>query len=369
MRFIGKHARSFGLGRTSLGLVCLSLACAGGAAACSSDDNGNPGTTDAGNDGTTTIPKDGATQDSPTVTDSAADAGSDAHDSAAPSDASDASDSTVTDAPSDGAAEAADAGDADADAGPALTFCQSQAGLNFCNDFDLDILNPLATDGGASSSWTQTVGTPSELSVGAPDSGAASPPNALDVDMPAGPPATNGDRSIKVVEQLTPTTGLSQAIYEFDINIAKVPAAGTPGGFATDFQFVDDSGGSDRFGFRIGVFSNGGALDHVDLEHNHPNIGGSDDIVSPVGGFTVGTWSHVKMAVAFAAGDAGADAGATVHFQLFVNRSATAAVDATYPAAASTAAFARFAAGMVFAFDDTNKDWNILYDNFTLKIQ
>src|SRR5581483_371190 len=106
-------------------------------------------------DGTTNH-QDGSTHDSSTGVDSAADAGGDAHDSGA-ADAADASDATVDapadaaqDAAPDAAHDAADAADAaDGDGGPALTYCQAQAGLNFCNDFDLDILNPLATDGGA----------------------------------------------------------------------------------------------------------------------------------------------------------------------------------------------------------------------------
>ena len=63
------------------------------------------------------------------------------------------------------------------------------------------------------------------------------------------------------------------------------------------------------------------------------------------------------------------DGGNSVAFQLYINRSATADVNANYPAPFSKAAFARFAAGMVYAFDGTNKDWGIYYDNFTLKLQ
>ena len=73
------------------------------------------------------------------------------------------------------------------------------------------------------------------------------------------------------------------------------------------------------------------------------------------------------MAVAFSA--LASDGGNSVSFQLYLNKSATAALNANYPAPFSKAAFARFAAGMVYAFDATNKDWGIYYDNFTLKLQ
>ncbi len=175
----------------------------------------------------------------------------------------------------------------------------------------------------------------------------------------------NTDQSAKVVEWLTPTGGVAQAIYEFDMYIDTVPLANV-GGFATDFQFLDTNGGSDQFGFRIGVFANATGFDHADLEHNHPTLGGSDDITSPIA-ITAKAWNHVKMSVAFSA--LANDGGNSVSFQLYLNKSATAAVNANYPAPFSKAAFARFAAGMVYAFDATNKDWGIYYDNFTLKLQ
>jgi hypothetical protein len=189
-----------------------------------------------------------------------------------------------------------------------------------------------------------------------------SPPDSLLVQLQDGP--ANTDQSAKVVEMITPTNGVKQAIYQFDIYIATVPLANV-GGFATDFQFLDTSGATDQFGFRIGVFANTSGFDHADLEHNHPTLGGPDDIISPIA-ITAGAWNHVEMVVAYSQG---ADGGDEVAFQLYLNHSATPAVDSTFAAPFATAPFARFAAGMVYAFDPTNKDWGIYYDNFTLKLQ
>jgi hypothetical protein len=281
-----------------------------------------------------------------------------------------------TDAPSgvtptpDSGATASDSGTTEGDSGTAAdapvdapleaavkTFCQTQSGLDFCADFDEQ--DALSTDGGATGTWTQLVGSELGLSTAQ----ASSAPHSLLVAMQDGP--ANTDQSAKVVEWLTPTSGVTQAIYEFDIYIDTVPLANV-GGFATDFQFLDTSGGSDQFGFRIGVFANTTGFDHADLEHNHPTLGGNDDITSPIA-ITAKAWNHVKMSVAFAA--LAGDGGDSVAFQLYLNKSATPAVDANYPAPFSKAAFARFAAGMVYAFDATNKDWGIYYDNFTLKLQ
>jgi hypothetical protein len=257
---------------------------------------------------------------------------------------------------SDAAADAPSDAPVDAPEAAAATFCQMQSGLNFCADFDEP--GALAPDAGAAN-WTQIVGTPAEVALSTAQ--AASAPDSLLVSLADGP--ANTDRSAKVVEMITPANGVTQAIYEFDMYIATVPLANT-GGFATDFQFLDTMGGSDQFGFRIGVFANTTGFDHADLEHNHPTLGGADDISSPIA-ITASAWNHVKMVVAYSA----ADGGGNVAFQLFLNHGAAADVSADYPAPFAKAAFARFAAGMVYAFDGTNKDWGIYYDNFTLKLQ
>jgi hypothetical protein len=246
--------------------------------------------------------------------------------------------------------------------GAAPTFCSQQVGLAFCADFDEP--NSLSTDAGASP-WTQLVGTMAELSLSTAQ--AMSPPTSLLAALAIGP--ANTDQSAKVVEWVTPTTGVAQAIYEFDMLIAHLPLGA--GGFATDFQFVDVGGNSDQFGFRIGLFSNAsGGLDHADLEHNQPVLGAGDINAGSIP-LVAGAWQHVKMVVAYSASttDAGADAGDIVHFQLYIDQNATAAVDAIYPAPFTRAPFARFAAGIVYAFDGTNKDWSIYYDNFTLALQ
>jgi hypothetical protein len=339
---------------------------AGGIGACSSDDSSTPNTnntpadggTDTGTVSTTSMDSgkdtsvvvssspDSSTADTGTIsTGSGGDAGS--GDTGAPDSATDSA--------------TADAGSTE-DAAPTPSFCQSQAGLAFCDDFDL--ADSLELDGGAAVAWSSLVGTPQEVAISSAQS--ASAPSSLLVQLVDGDggPGT-GDQSAKVVKMITPTNGVSQAIYEFDIYIASYPLANV-GGFATDFQFDDTAGGSDQFGFRIGVFANTTGFDHADLEHNHPVLGGSDDITPSIP-ITAGAWNHVKMVVAYSA--TGNDGGNGVAFQLYVNQNATAAVDAIYPAPFAAAPFARFAAGMVYAFDGVNKDWGIYYDNFTLKLQ
>ncbi len=300
------------------------------------------------------------TDDAPSGQDAATDTGTKPSPEAGPTEAG-VKDSGGPDAPADAPI------DAPAESA-APSFCQTQTGLAFCADFDEP--SALSLDGGATGTWTQLVEpTPGELTLSSAQS--ASAPDALLVSLPSGVPndagVSNGDRSTKVVEWLTPSSGVTQAIYEFDMYIDTVPvSASNPGGFATDFQF-DDNGGADRFGFRISIFANATGFDHANLEHNHPNLGGNDDIVGPLPGFAAKSWIHVKMAVAFSA--LAGDAGNNVSFQLYLNHGATAAVDAQYPASFAKASFARFAAGMVFAFDGTNKGWGIYYDNFTLKLQ
>jgi hypothetical protein len=345
---------------SGLGLLFVCVACAGGAAACTSSGNGNGGGgVDSGIDATATPDGDDS------VADGSVDDVADATHVVGTVDGGEAGPGATTDASGD--AKADSSADATPDAladGPTSTFCETQIGLDFCDDFDSP--GALSLDGGAASGWTQIVGSPGELAISSARS--VSAPNSLLVSLPNGPDdggVGSGDRSAKVVKQLTPASGVSQAISEFDIYVASAPAsASNPGGFATDLQFMDGNG-ADQFGFRIGVFANATGFDHADLEHNHPTLGGADDIVSPLTGFTSGAWNHIKMAVAFAA----VDGGDVVHFQMYLNRSATAFIDQTYPAPFASAPFARIAAGVVFAFDATNKDWNINYDNFTLKVQ
>ncbi|HEY2517206.1 MAG TPA: hypothetical protein VGI39_40315 [Polyangiaceae bacterium] len=336
-------------------------------AACSGDDSGatsppgddsgstsNPDagstTTDSGSggDSTTANPDSGQKTDSGTQ----ADTGTTQSDTGTGSETGNG-----TDSGDDGGstADAADAADS-----ATMSFCQTQAGFDFCNDFDLP--DPLNSDpDGGANAWSAIVGSTAEVATSTVQ--AKSQPNSALVSLPLG--SVNGDRSAKVVKMLTPVAGVAQAIYEFDLYIDHVPAAGA-GGFATDFQFSDTNAGSDRFGFRIGLFSKAdGTFDHADVEHNHPDLGGNDDIVSPIN-ITAGAWNHVKMVVAYGTD---ADGGDQVAFQLFLNGGTTADVNATYPAPFAKAPFARFAAGMVFAFDGTNKDWGLYYDNFTLKLQ
>jgi hypothetical protein len=351
-------------------LAICGVLTAGGIGACSSDDSttsntntnlptdggGSPDTGTSANSpdsgsGTTPSPDSGGGADTGTVQMSD-DAGS--------------PDTGSTGSPDTGTGAAADTGsptDAGQDSAPAPSFCQTQAGLDFCDDFDL--AGSLSVDGGAASAWTSIVSSGNEVSISSAQS--SSPPNSLLVQLPDNDGgAGNGDQSAKVVKQVTPANGVTQAIYEFDMYIATVPLANT-GGFATDFQFDDTAGGTDQFGFRIGVFANSTTgFDHADLEHNHPVLGGNDNIISPVP-ITAGAWNHVKMVVAYSG--TSDDGGNGVAFQLYVNGSATAAVDETFPAPFAKAPFARFAAGMVYAFDPVNKDWGIYYDNFTLKLQ
>jgi hypothetical protein len=333
---------------------------AGSMGACSSDDNSNP---PIGADSGSMSSTDSGTGADSTVTTVVDSGNSDTGVTSQPGDDAGTPDAGQQDAaPSGDASDGGSPVDA-ADSAVAPSFCQTQQGLDFCDDFDLP--GSLSLDGGSGTAWTSLVGSTTELVISSAQ--AQSQPDSLLVQLPEGPAdggAGTGDQSAKVVKMITPASGVSQAIYEFDVYIANVPLASV-GGFATDFQFDDTSAGTDQFGFRIGVFANATGFDHADLEHNHPVLGGNDDIVSPIS-ITYQAWNHVKMVVAYAAES---DGGDNVAFQLYLNNGATAAVDATWPAPFAVAPFARFAAGMVYAFDSTNKDWEIYYDNFTLKLQ
>jgi hypothetical protein len=115
----------------------------------------------------------------------------------------------------------------------------------------------------------------------------------------------------------------------------------------------------------------------ADFEHNAA-IGGcgpcalSVDAGSSGLPLLTGVWQHVKIAVAFsaAANDAG-DAGSpgTVSVQLYLNKSATATIDTTFPAPFTTAPFARISTGLVDTWTSGNDGWEIYYDNVTLKVQ
>ncbi len=322
-------------------IAISSMLAAGGIGACSSNSGNGGQSGDDSDAGHTVVGQDsGAGEDAGNQVTPTTDSGSDT------------SVSTSQDAGTDSnPAPSEDAG-IDATDSAVTPFCLTQTGLNFCQDFDEGNPLSISADGGGIGACAVSTAQ------------ASSAPNSLLVALPEGP--TNTDQSAKVVKMITPTSGVTQAIYEFDMYISSWPAAAT-GGFATDFQFLDTNGGSDQFGFRIGVFTGAdGGFDHADLEHNHPTLGGSDDITSPIA-ITPSAWNHVKMVVAYSA--LANDGGDSVAFQLYLNKSATAAIDANYPAPFASAAFARFAAGMVYAFDGTNKDWNIYYDNFTLKLQ
>jgi hypothetical protein len=334
-------------------LIVSGLLAAGGVFACNDDDNDGGGPTSPSVDGGS-----GSSGSSSGTTQTGTDSGG-AQDSASStpdsggSQTSDSGDDTT-----DSGNTASDSGSGDAGTDAATTFCKSQQGLAFCDDFDDD--GALSLDAGLAS-WTSLVSNGTEITTSSAQ--AVSAPNSMLMALLDGP--ANTDQSAKVVKMITPANGVTQAVYEFDMYIATVPLAAV-GGFATDFQFDDVGGASDQFGFRIGVFANATGFDHADLEHNHPVLGGPDDSVSPIG-ITAGAWNHVKMSVAYSA--LADDAGDNVSFQLYINKNATAVVDEQYPAPFAKAPFARFAAGMVYAFDATNKDWGIYYDNFTLKIQ
>jgi hypothetical protein len=259
----------------------------------------------------------------------------------------------------DASPDAADAADA-----AVSTYCASQAGLAFCADFDET--NAIQSDAGAQT-FDQVVSNGTELSISNAQS--VSAPSSLFLNL--GTPAT-GDQSAKVVKQVTPALGVTQAVYEFDLYIDSLPPAGN-GGFVTDFQFSDTQGngspGQDQFGFRIAVFSTStGAFDHADFEHNAPalNPAPPDDVTSPFP-ITAGQWNHVKIAVAYTA--TGFDGGNGVSVQAYTNGSTTAAVDKQYPAPFAAAPFARLALGMVYAFSNSANQYGIYYDNVTLKLQ
>jgi hypothetical protein len=331
--------------RIIVGIGVVGLAASLSAGACSSYTATDTGS-DAGSGDSSSGEESGAEAGPPTDagrdSTSAADSGAAAGDSGPLADSGPIADSSAGDAP--------------------VGYCAGQSGLTFCADFDES--NSLFGPGSAG--WSQII--PGAPEIGVSSALSVSPPNALFATLPEGP---GGDQSAQVVELISPTSGVAQATYQFDIYVATlpVPASGTVGGFVADFQFDDNTedggAGSDTFGFRIGLFANPTGFDHADLEHNHPDIGGSDDIFGPIP-LNPGSWNHVEMVAAFSAGS---DGGATVAFTLYMNGSTAPAVEESFPARFTSAPFARIAAGMVYAFDSTYKDWGIYYDNITLKLQ
>jgi hypothetical protein len=256
----------------------------------------------------------------------------------------------------------------EAEAGP-QNFCALQSGLAFCADFD-EANSLWAVDGGAASVWTSVVGTSTDLSISAAETTSA-PDSLL---MTAGQGDTPA--SAKVVKEYgSPVT---QAIYEYDTYIASFPTSGYFGGFATDFQFYDVSPtNTDDFGFRIGIFNAQATVGEpfsADFEHNAAVGGCGPCTLSGDAGLSnlpllTGVWQHVKIAVAFSAAAADAGSPGTVSVQLYLDKSPIAANDMTLPAPFATAPFARKSTGLVDTWTSGNDNWEIYYDNVTLKVQ
>jgi hypothetical protein len=225
----------------------------------------------------------------------------------------------------------------------------------FCDDFDnADALTPGKTKWDFVEPTDQPVATLSTAQK-------VSTPSSLLSRVIDG--TTPGAKFAKTVTKL----GFTQATWDYDVFLDNIGT--TDGFFLDDFQFSDDPG-PDTFGFRLVMFSSGGAIGNWRVEHNSNTIGGGNEIEPDIapGTVTLGAWHHLKQVVKFTfAADAGAG---TVDYSLYVDASATAAFQKTYdgPTRAQVA-FARIA-GMPLIFNKANSaGLSVYWDNHVLELQ
>jgi hypothetical protein len=317
------------LGGRVLGFVFLSssacaLAVAGG---CSSDDPA------------TSIAQPGADSSSPAPDGSVApqlDSGE------APVDAS----VTDTSAPVDAA-----------DGAVALQGCAAHATAAFCDDFD----SPDALKAG-STKWDFIEPTDQPVATLSTVQKVSAPSSLLSRVIDA---TTPGAKFAKTITK----ANFTEATWEYDVFLENIGT--TDGFFLDDFQFTD-AAGPDGFGFRLVMFSNAGAIGDFRVEHN-ANANGGPYVIEPdlpAGSATLNAWHHFKQDVklAFASGDAGADAGDggadSITYTLTVDDAATPAFTKTYPGITrAQATFVRFS-GMPLIFNkDHSTGLKIYWDN------
>lgn len=275
-------------------------------------------------------------------------------DASAPSSEDAGDDATLGDA---SAEDASPDPDADADPGTdARTGCAAEEDADFCDDFDdEDAFAPGTTK------WDFVeTGDPAPVTTSTERS-ASLPRSALTRIFDG---ATPGAKFAKT----TTKADFTEVTWDYDVYLANIGDGG--GFFLDDLQFTDD-GGPDRFGFRLVILSNGGAIGAFRVEHNGEAAGTAYVIEPnlPDGTVELGRWHHLRQTVkfTFADGDAGADG---VAYALYVDHQKAPAFTRTYSGISrETAAFVRFAS-LAYVFDKgASAGLEIHWDNSAVRIR
>lgn len=296
----------------------------------------------------------------PTPPDSEEDAAADAGaDTSTPPDEDGGADAAIDDASAEDAAIDADASDdaavEDADAATP-TGCAAEQGADFCDDFD----DPNAFTPGATKWDFVETGNPAPVSTSTEQS-VSQPRSALTQIFDG---TTPGAKFAKT----TTKAGFTEATWDYDVFLENIGNGG--GFFLDDFQFTDD-GGPDRFGFRLVVLSDAGAVGTFRVEHNG-DAAGTPYVIEPNlpdGTIELGKWHHLRQTVKFTFADA--DGGADgVEYALYVDHQKAPAFTQTYSGITrEKAAFVRFAS-LAYVFDKgASAGLKIHWDNSAVRIQ
>lgn len=239
--------------------------------------------------------------------------------------------------------------------------CAAFPNAAFCDDFDgADALTSGKTKWDFVESSAQPVVTLSTArAVSTPSSVLT---QVIDKDTP-------GAKFAKTITK----AAFTEVTWAYDVYFESVGA--DDGFFLDDFQFTDDGGGADQFGFRLVMFAQDGAIKELKVEHNPFVIGGAYVVEPPIAAGTValGKWHHFEQTVkfSFANADAGDDAGANrVDYTLRIDGAETPAFRKEYPSASRDQIdFARIAA-MAFVFNkEKSAGLKIYWDNHVLEMK
>ncbi len=262
-------------------------------------------------------------------------------------------DASPEDASSDPDADAATDTDADA---AAPTGCAAEVGADFCDDFDDE---DAFTAGVTKWDFVET-GNPAPVSTSLERS-VSQPRSALTQIFDG---STPGAKFAKT----TTKAGFTEATWDYDIFLENIGNGG--GFFLDDFQFTDD-GGPDRFGFRLVILSDAGAIGTFRVEHNG-DAAGTPYVIEPNlsdGTIELGKWHHLQQTVKFSFADA--DGGTDgVEYALYVDHQKAPAFTQTYSGIPrEKAAFARFAS-LAYVFDKgASAGLKIHWDNSAVRIR
>lgn len=245
--------------------------------------------------------------------------------------------------------------DTDADAA-APTGCAAEVGADFCDDFDDE---DAFTAGVTKWDFVET-GNPAPVSTSLERS-VSQPRSALTQIFDG---STPGAKFAKT----TTKAGFTEATWDYDIFLENIGNGG--GFFLDDFQFTDD-GGPDRFGFRLVILSDAGAIGTFRVEHNG-DAAGTPYVIEPNlpdGTIELGKWHHLQQTVKFSFADA--DGGTDgVEYALYVDHQKAPTFTQTYSGITrEKAAFVRFAS-LAYVFDKgASAGLKIHWDNSAVRIR